>query len=80
MRQFTPKEKQLIVNTSITIDCFEMDNFENIVDDDITLSAIWFSIICDLEQLRKKYLKEKDERYFTELIRMLPNSYKVVKL
>ena len=32
------------------------------------------------ENVRQKYLRTKDERYFTELVRLLPNSYKVVKL
>ena len=39
--------------------------------------STWLEV---LEQLRQKYLETKDERYFTELVRLLPNSYKVVKL
>ena len=32
------------------------------------------------EFIRKEYLRTKDERYFDRLIRLLPSSYKVVKL
>ena len=64
-----------LASTPITRDCFEMDDFENIVDDDITLSAVWFALICDLEELRKKYNETKDKRYWKELIRLLPESW-----
>lgn len=64
-----------LASTSITKECFEMDDFENIVDDDITLSAVWFTLICDLEELRKKYNETKDKRYWKELIRLLPESW-----
>ena len=63
-----------LASTPITKDCFEMDDFENIVDD-ITLLAVWFSLICDLEELRKKYNETKDKRYWKELIRLLPESW-----
>lgn len=68
MRNFTPEEKELIVNTEITPDCFEKwedYHFESMARD---------------EAVRRKYLQTKNKHYFDILIRLLPNSYKVVKL
>ena len=30
MREFTPEEKEKIINTPITLDCFDMAGFENL--------------------------------------------------
>ena len=83
MREFTAEEKELIVNTLITQKCFDMDNFSELQE----LCGVgyyvlnnWESLCLDFEKIRQKYLETKDERYFTELVRLLPNSYKVVKL
>ena len=99
MRDFTPEEKELIINTPI--DCedlsilgYDDENFTDFLysvgvktdeegayyisaDSLSTNLRIWLEV---LEQLRCKYLETKDERYFIELVRLLPNSYKVVKL
>lgn len=85
MRDFTQEEKGLIVNTPITMDCFEMDNFianeALIISKEAAFANYWFfTIIPCLEKLRQLYNETKDERLFIELIRLLPNSYKVVKL
>ena len=83
MRDFTPEEKELIINTEITIECFDSEPEHNVSAwdslDEVTSTKLieW----CEyLEYLRKKYLKYKEEGYFELLIKMLPNSYKVVRL
>lgn len=85
MRTFTIEEKEQIINTPITFECFEMvDSFSDY--DDLGLYELgalysdWESLIKTLEELRFIYLQSKDERYFIELVRLLPSSYKVVKL
>ncbi len=85
MRTFTTEEKELIINTPITFECFEMvDSFSDY--DDLGLYELgalysdWESLIKTSEELRVMYLQSKDERYFIELVRLLPSSYKVVKL
>ena len=87
MRDFTPEEKELIVNTPITLDCFDMQGvdekmFAKYKEDGVkmTLLFYWQSVVNFFDLIRCKYLKTKDERYFTELVRLLPNSYKVVNL
>lgn len=83
MRKFTQEEKELIINTPITKQCFDMGDF-NDVDifeyGDYKFSDIWADIIHLCEVLRNNYNKTKDEQYFIELIRLLPNSYKVINL
>ena len=69
----------------ITIDCFEIDDFNNIeflpeyqrpeaktvTDSDV----VQMVIIPYLEFLRVKFLETKDKRYWKELIRWLPESW-----
>ena len=60
-----------LASTPITLDCFEMDDFEgndNLVD-------YWEDVIAHLEGIRKVYNKTKDKRYWKELIRLLPESW-----
>lgn len=85
MRTFTIEEKERIINTPITKECFEMDNFVNVHYRSLTEinngdSDIWELVIAHCEGLRRKYNETKDERYFIELVRLLPSSYKMVKL
>lgn len=67
-----------LASTPIAIDCFEMDDYHDLVIEDETgystdlMSSI---IISDLEKLRKKYLETKDKRYWKELIRWLPEGW-----
>ena len=88
--KFTPEEKELIANTPITVNCFEKPSFDyddfyeealmnqNLIIHDL---QVWnHELIPHLERLRRAYLKSKDERVFEMLVRLLPNSYKVVKL
>jgi len=72
-----------LATTPITIDCFEMDDYDcslkmydrepyNI---DYYIDDVWDCIIDYCETLRKRYLKTKDKRYWKELIRILPESW-----
>lgn len=70
-------------STPITKECFEMDDFnEDIMmyendpyTPDIYMSEFWDMFINDLEHLRKKYQETKDQKYWKELIRLLPESW-----
>ena len=63
----------------ITDECFELDDFNDVICDGITflfeVDSIWDEVIDTLEQLRQIYLKTKDKRIWKELIRLLPESY-----
>lgn len=78
MRDFTPEEKELIINTPITEECFEIGeritfNYERMVNSDFDF---WDFLILHLETLQEQYKRTKDEKYFNALVRLLPNSYK----
>lgn len=74
-----------ITSKPITIDCFEIDDYNN--DLEWTGVPIGDCVSCYdsktsilrvidmLEGLRLKYLETKDERYWKELIRWLPESW-----
>lgn len=65
-----------LASTPITIDCFEMDDFEDFdFSEEYTMLDIWKGIIGDMEDLRQMYLTTKDKRYWKELIRLLPESW-----
>lgn len=73
-----------LASTPITMDCFEMDDFEDTVlymldedelDDSIGLSELWQKLIKRLERMRILYNETKDKRYWKELIRLLPESW-----
>ena len=71
-----------LASTPITIDCFEMDDFQDIImvgGNTIGLSLEKYYIedhlIPILEGLRQKYLETKDVKYWKELIRWLPESW-----
>jgi hypothetical protein len=90
MREFTPEEKELIINTPINRDCFEKPSFnyddfseENLMNQNLIGCELWtwnHELIPHLERLRKEYLEFEDERVFEMFISLLPSSYKVVKL
>jgi hypothetical protein len=64
-----------LASTPITIDCFEMDDFdEKAACVDIKFNFP-YEIIDYCEELRQKYLETKDIRYWKELIRWLPASW-----
>lgn len=72
-----------ITSKPITLDCFEIDDLckddLHVVNEkplsDTSLKNFYMSIIDYLESLRLKYLETKDERYWKELIRWLPESW-----
>lgn len=80
MRKFTPEEKELIVNTPITFESFDIDYTKL---PQVDLDAM-FMVIKHLQNYQKsihvlRKSKRKDEA-IDFFIRLLPNSYKVVEL
>ena len=74
MRDFTPEEKELIVNTEITRDCFEGTE---------TAPAPFFAFVSFLDFFREEVSKCEGmarKNGFSDLVSMLPNSYNVVKI
>ena len=61
-----------ITSKPITIDCFEIDDFNEINFDHASEIDM---IIHYLEKLRLVYLDTKDSKYWKELIRWLPESW-----
>lgn len=64
-----------LASTPITMDCFEIDDFENVDVNEVPINFTWNIFIGNLEQLRQKYNETKDKRYWKELIRLLPESW-----
>lgn len=72
-----------LASTPITIDCFETDDMEEDLmfyfkepySPDMYIGEYWAMLITDLEHLRKKYNETKDQRYWKELIRLLPEGW-----
>ena len=64
-----------LADTPITLDCFEMGDFENFGVNDCLMTAHWKYVIDTCERLRQKYNETKDKRYWKELIRLLPESW-----
>lgn len=69
----------------ITLDCFEIDDFNNVPYPKVTQrkefesftdhDVVQMVIIPYLEYLRQKYLETKDKVYWKELVRWLPESW-----
>ena len=77
MRDFTPEEKELIINTPITIECFDVTKF--------AYSATKEEIDRSIELLEERRLKVKRARKnkdyeFALFVNLLPDTYEVVKL
>ena len=70
-----------LASTPITMDCFEMDDFEALPCNLEELEVIpycteaWSYLLKYLEYLRNIYNETKDIRYWKELIRLLPESW-----
>ena len=74
-----------LASTPITLDCFEMGDFSDMVIDTCPAEddTIWeytteeyvSCLIEGLEILREKYNETKDKRYWKELVRWLPNGW-----
>ena len=71
-----------LASTPITLNCFEMDDFQNVIyyeneaecAENATQQFAEF-MIEQLEWLRQKYNETKDKRYWKELIRWLPEGW-----
>lgn len=64
-----------LASTPITLECFEMQDFEN-CKIDMSILGFWNDyLIPTLEQLRLKYNETKNKIYWKELIRLLPESW-----
>lgn len=69
-----------LASTPITIDCFEIDDMEESLMVDppqgwYTVKDFYTDIIESLEYLRQRYNETKDQRYWKELIRWLPEGW-----
>lgn len=72
-----------LASTPITRACFEMDDYNGLLkmydrepyNIDDYVDDMWDSVIDYCETLRKRYLETKDQRYWKELIRLLPESW-----
>lgn len=76
-----------LATTPITLDCFEMDDYEEycvfhegfLGEDGLSADDCKSLIMCQwvpfLEGLRQKYLETKNKRFWKELIRWLPESW-----
>ena len=67
-----------LASTPITLNCFEMDDFEEVIEgEDFAYSAevYWRNTVIHLEDLREMYVRTKDIRLWKELIRELPDSW-----
>ena len=67
-----------LASTPITKDCFEMDDFEEIIEDKnfaYCAEVYWRNTVKHLEELRELYVRTKDIRLWKELIRELPDSW-----
>lgn len=76
-----------LATTPITLECFETDDYEPIlnmyetedhvytVEGFVSKEGIDYTLLAFLEGLRQKYLETQDKRYWKELVRWLPESW-----
>ncbi len=64
-----------LASTPITMDCFEMGDFAELIGENYSSKWIWEGLITQLEDLRDRYNETKDKRYWKELVRLLPESW-----
>ena len=69
-------------STPITIDCFETDDMKNVIIEDnddptfiVSSEYAFNTYIKWLEELRQRYNETKDQNFWKELIRLLPESW-----
>ena len=75
MRDFTQEEKELIVNTPITKDCFDVEQPGSWVRGEDSIYVIDLtenSFFSFLEAIRREYTLTKVELYFEELVHFFP--------
>ena len=65
-----------LASTPITLECFEIDDYDaSLTYGEKKLDEVLAAHIEFLEEMRVKYLKTQDKRYWKELIRWLPSSW-----
>ena len=66
-----------VASNPITIDCFEIDDYnpDLKLETDHIISSKVNEFIDVLEQLRVKYVRSNDKKYWKELIRWIPESW-----
>lgn len=67
-----------LASTPITIDCFEMDDYEDLFNTGLPIDHNDFfnyTLIPYLERLRQYYVQTHDKKVWKELIRLLPESW-----
>ena len=64
-----------LASTPITLNCFEMDDYDNEDYDPALDTEFNRYVLGHLEYLRNAYNDSKDKRYWKELIRWLPESW-----
>lgn len=62
-------------SSPITIDCFEIDDYEPLIATNVHFHNNPEAIIEYCEDLRKMFIETKDKRYWKELIRWLPEGW-----
>jgi len=87
MRDFTPEEKELIINTEITMDCFDLSKTSNFkyyncgdAMKNIIYQLEWQRRICKKTFYNYEITYYEKQDAFNNFVVMIPNSYKVVKL
>lgn len=67
-----------LASTPITIDCFEIDDYDDLLETGLSISHNEFfkcTLIPYLEHLRQYYIKTNDKKVWKELVRTLPEAW-----
>ena len=68
-----------LTSQPITMDCFEMDDYNGVICEDgnfvFEVESSWNELIETLELLRQTYLETKNKKVWKELVRLLPDSW-----
>lgn len=68
-----------LTSQPITMDCFEMDDYNGVICEDgnfvFEVESSWHELIETLELLRQTYLETKNKKVWKELVRLLPDSW-----
>ncbi|MBR5593918.1 MAG: hypothetical protein IKW46_07595 [Bacteroidaceae bacterium] len=55
---------------------FSIDNFQmEYLDDELELNDMFLNVVCDCEELRRKFIETGDKKYWKGLIELLPMGY-----
>lgn len=69
-----------LASTPITVDCFEMDDFNDLADTWLAHNHyVTYTVIPHLEILRQEFIRTNDKRIWKELVRLLPESWLQIK-